>query len=86
MAGPLLTAPLEDAESAEEVLPEAAAEACAARLEAASAAAEAAEGLAGSFGSPGAGAGFVACMQRMTSVHQRWFGKRLPYEGNAMQS
>ncbi len=59
MAGPLLIAPVDDAESAEVLLPEAAAEACAARLEAASAAAVAAEGLVGSFGSPAAG---VVCM------------------------
>ena len=61
MAGPLLTAPLGDAEAAEELLPEAAAEACAARLEAASAAAAAAVGLAGSFGSPAAGAESDVC-------------------------
>ncbi len=59
MAGPLFTAPLDDAESAGVLLPEAAAAACAARLEAASAAAVAAEGLVGSFGSPAAG---VVCM------------------------
>ncbi len=55
MAGPLFTAPLGDAESAEVLLPEPAAEACVARLEAASAAAVAAEGLVGSLGSPAAG-------------------------------
>jgi len=74
MAGPLFTAPLYDAESAEVLLPETAAEACAARLEAASAAAVAAGGLAGSFGRPAAGAGFVACVYTMISVQQRWLG------------
>ncbi len=74
MAGPLFTAPLDGAESAEVLLPEAAAEACAARLEAASAAAVAAEGLAGSFGSPAAGAGFVVCMWKVTLVQQRGLG------------